>query len=99
MFHGRSCARPKGGADSAHPAFEAAHAWQRLCDNARAMLPSAAADPTGEDAGRTWSVFVDSTARNPRDNPEGVSRIWRRYFREAARVAAVQVPPDPFSAA
>jgi hypothetical protein len=106
MFHDRNSVRASASNLSdpgLNPALEAAQALcdlgveqanlsKKLCDNTRAMLLSAAADKDAGEVGRTLSVFVDCVARDLSENAETMSRIWRRYLREAGRAAAFAAP-------
>ncbi|MGO9423277.1 hypothetical protein [Roseiarcus sp.] len=63
---------------------------QKLFDNTHKMLLSAATNKDAKDVSRTMSAFFFSSYRDLDENVESVSRIWRRYFREAvSRVASV----------
>jgi N-glycosylase/DNA lyase len=63
---------------------------KKLFDNTQKMLFSASTNKDAKDVSRTMSAFFFSSYRDLDENVESVSRIWRRYFREAvSRVASV----------
>ncbi len=67
--------------------------WDRMLDNAEAVLFSAGSHKDATDVCRTMSAFLNASYRDFGENAEAVSRIWRRYFREAgARIATAPVP-------
>ena len=57
--------------------------WDRMCDNTQDMLVDAAANKDAGDVCRTMAAFVSASYRDLGENAEAVSRIWRRYFRNA----------------
>jgi hypothetical protein len=62
--------------------------WDRMLDNTQRMMFSAATNKDAKDVGRTMSAFLNASYRDVGQNAEAVSRIWRRYSREAvARIA------------
>ena len=64
--------------------------WDRMLDNTQAMLFGAG---THKDIHQTMSAFLSASYRDVGENAEAVSRIWTRYFREAAaRMAAAPSP-------
>ncbi len=63
-----------------------------MFDNTQKMLFSAATNKDAKDASRTMSVFLNSCYRDLDENAEAISRIWRRYIREAGAAAALAAP-------
>lgn len=62
--------------------------WDRMLDNTQHMLFTAASNKDAKDVSRTMSAFLYASYRDVAQNAEAVSRIWRRYSREAvARIA------------
>jgi hypothetical protein len=73
--------------------------WDRMVDNTEHMLFSAATNKDAKDVSRTMSAFVNASYRAVVENAKAVSRIWRRYSREAAaRIATTMTALDPFAA-
>ncbi len=74
--------------------------WDRMLDNTQHMLFSAATHKDANDVSRTVSTFVNASYRDVVENAEAISRIWRRYSRDAvARIATTPTSPDPLVAA
>ncbi len=66
--------------------------WDRMLDNTQHMLFSTATNKDAHDVSRTMSAFLDASYRDVVLNAEAVSRIWRRYSREAvARLATASI--------
>jgi hypothetical protein len=62
--------------------------WDRMLDNTEAMLSNAGTHKDATDVCQTMSAFLNASYRDVGENAEAVSRIWRRYFREAAALIA-----------
>jgi hypothetical protein len=60
----------------------------KLFDNTHTMWRSAATNKDAKDVSRTLSAYLNASYRDLAENAETVSRIWRRYFRQAAADAA-----------
>lgn len=74
--------------------------WDRMLDNTQHMLFSAAVLKDAKDVSRTMSTFVNASYRDVVENAEAISRIWRRYSRDAvARIATTPTSPNPLAAA
>jgi hypothetical protein len=74
--------------------------WDRMLDNTTRMLFSAATHKDAKDVSRTMSTFANASYRDVVENAEAISRIWRRYSRDAvARIAATPSSPHPLAAA
>ena len=72
--------------------------WDRMLDNTQAMLSSAGTHTDASAVCETMSAFLHASCRDLGENVEAVSRIWRRYFREAgARIATGPASPTAFA--
>jgi hypothetical protein len=77
-------------------AIETAELSRKLFDNSQRLLIGAATNKDAKDVCRTMSAFLNASYRDLDENAESISRIWRRYFREAAsRVASAPIMPAP----
>jgi hypothetical protein len=73
--------------------------WDRMLDNTQRMLFSAATHKDANDVSRTMSTFVNASYQDVIENAEAISRIWRRYSRDAvARIATTPISPHSLAA-
>lgn len=72
--------------------------WERMFYNTQNMLFGAATNKDAVDVCRAVSTYLETSHRDMGENAEVVSRIWRRYCREAvARIATTPVAAIPFA--
>ena len=77
--------------------IETAELSKKMIDNSHKLILGASTNKDAKDVCRTMSAFLHAAYRDLDENAENVSRIWRRYFREAtARAASASVRPLPF---
>jgi hypothetical protein len=68
--------------------IETAELSRKMFANSQKLILGAATNKDAKDACRTMSAFLNASYRDFDENAETISRIWRRYFREAAARAA-----------
>ena len=77
--------------------IETAELSKKMFDNSQKLFLGAATNKDAKDVCRTMSAFLNASYRDFDQNAETISRIWRRYFREAAaRAASAPITPAPF---
>jgi len=68
--------------------IETAELSKKMFDNSQKLILGASTNRDAIDVCRTMSAFLQAAYRDLDENAENVSRIWRRYFRQAAARAA-----------
>ncbi len=65
---------------------ETAELSRKLVDRTRTSLAGAASQAEAADGGRAAFAYWDASCRDCGAHAEAVSRIWRRYLRDAAEL-------------